>query len=364
MRYTYADYGARTIVPVGDRPVAEHGLGANPFGSASEYTDPFGTQHLRTRTYDTVSMRFTTKDTADLHNLYAYADLTPITNVDPTGRTPVIDHENWITIGLGIAGLIGTVIAAIALPPIMPMQAFFMVKAVETFTLLTVLSDVVAIAGAGMREGGVQPSDLGLDPEFDLDGLLDGMSYAVAGAGFGVSLGIPGAAKLARTGYYAIRALEVDTVATELRSFAETLDVTRTQRFSYPTKLETIDTTLDQMIATLNRKGSVFAHAEGAMTNFRTDLNSIVKYLEVLRSKQTSAQHKVDVYLQPISGRAQTGQLWARQTIEEVSAIPVSSSFPAVEKTAMLDLMHQVFAPVRTLQDRYPVLHAAMKGKL
>ncbi|WP_308796971.1 RHS repeat-associated core domain-containing protein [Agromyces silvae] len=86
--YAYTDYGIATVT--GDQPdqlpagIGE--LGHNPFQYAGEYTYRDGSQPLGPRIYDPAQARFTTQDDAPLANLYAYGDLNPITNIDPTGR--------------------------------------------------------------------------------------------------------------------------------------------------------------------------------------------------------------------------------------------------------------------------------------
>lgn len=98
-RLTYSDYGvprSRPASPGGpETPRApRHGLERIPFGYAGEYTDESGTLHLQSRSYDADSMRFTSMDVEDLHNLYAYANLNPITLVDPTGGDAASDVMN------------------------------------------------------------------------------------------------------------------------------------------------------------------------------------------------------------------------------------------------------------------------------
>lgn len=103
-RYAYTDYGVRTVHT--DDPGIDDGLRRNPFGFAGEYTDAAGTQYLRSRIYDPEDHRFTTQDAAPLHNLYAFSDLNPITNFDPSGRNAEPDWAsiaNWVTFGLGLA---------------------------------------------------------------------------------------------------------------------------------------------------------------------------------------------------------------------------------------------------------------------
>jgi RHS repeat-associated protein len=102
-RFAYSDYGVRTVES--DDALMDAGLRRNPFGFAGEYTDPSGMQYLRSRVYDPEDRRFTTKDVAQLHNLYAYADLNPITNIDPSGREAHPDYTmiaNWATFALSL----------------------------------------------------------------------------------------------------------------------------------------------------------------------------------------------------------------------------------------------------------------------
>jgi RHS repeat-associated protein len=105
--YAYSDYGVTTETrregATGDADAALGGLHRNPFRYASEYADRDGRQHLQTRVYDAAEMRFAGKDRASLHNLYAYADLNPITKIDPTGRTAWLDWLNVAATGLGSA---------------------------------------------------------------------------------------------------------------------------------------------------------------------------------------------------------------------------------------------------------------------
>jgi RHS repeat-associated protein len=109
-RYTYTNYGTPTTHPVPQplglgreapgepRRTSTFHVGGDvsyqPFQYSGEYTNPSGTQHLSAREYDPGSTRFTTADTAPLHNTYAYANLNPIMNVDPTGHTALPDWAN------------------------------------------------------------------------------------------------------------------------------------------------------------------------------------------------------------------------------------------------------------------------------
>ncbi|WP_308796964.1 RHS repeat domain-containing protein [Agromyces silvae] len=108
--YDYTDYGVATVVgdQVAAQPAGIGELGYNPFQYAGEYTHRDGTQPLGPRTYDPAQARFLSMDDAPLANLYAFADLNPITNVDPSGRQAQVD---WNHLGPLIAGFVVTVAA-------------------------------------------------------------------------------------------------------------------------------------------------------------------------------------------------------------------------------------------------------------
>jgi RHS repeat-associated protein len=134
-RYAYTDYGTPTlhtnttgevaVVGSGEATLVDTALRVGdaayqPFQYAGEYTNPTGTQHLAAREYDPTTMRFTTADTAQLHNTYAYANLNPIMNVDPSGHTALPDWANALITGLGVAlSIMGAI--ATALTPFLPL---------------------------------------------------------------------------------------------------------------------------------------------------------------------------------------------------------------------------------------------------
>jgi RHS repeat-associated protein len=117
-RYAYTDYGtATTQLVAGAEPVAgDEGRATgpaptptvgdadrNPFQYASEYADPSGRLHLDAREYDAHTMRFDTPDVARVLTNYAYGDLNPIMNVDPSGRSALVDHVvNGLLIGAAV----------------------------------------------------------------------------------------------------------------------------------------------------------------------------------------------------------------------------------------------------------------------
>lgn len=131
--YSYTDYGARTI-----RASTDGAAEANPFGYAGEYTNEDGTQSLGDRIYDSGTMRFTSMDTADLHNTYAYADLNPVTAIDPSGRDAVADsHDHWATIGIALASFFLSLASMVFAPP---------AGIVQAVTLGFMIGDVFAMA--------------------------------------------------------------------------------------------------------------------------------------------------------------------------------------------------------------------------
>lgn len=122
-RSTYTDYGVEARRD-GAESDGGSGLLRDPFGYAGEYTDATGRQHLRERTYDPFTLQFTTRDAALRHNRYAYADLNPITNVDPTGRASAPDGWHPAMIGLGLAFSTMMLVMGMAAPPLASLGAF------------------------------------------------------------------------------------------------------------------------------------------------------------------------------------------------------------------------------------------------
>lgn len=215
VRYTYTDYGVQHVAPTSpDHPLPTRGLHRNPYGYAGEYADQTGTLHLRVRSYHPDTMRFTTMDTAELHNLYAYADLNPVTKVDPTGRSAILDNENWIVIGLGIAGIVGAILtlamfpvapavvgaAAAGVAPVVAPGAAAgalsakLLTAIKIGTYLGIVAEGIAIAGAGMEEGGVTSESLGL--EFPLEEVMQWSQVGAGVSAFSVLTGVEAAIAL------------------------------------------------------------------------------------------------------------------------------------------------------------------------
>lgn len=198
IRYAYTDYGSVSVLPVGDRPVHEHGLHRNAFGHAGEWADPSGLQHLRTRSYQPATMRFTTMDAEELHNLYAFGDLNPITNIDPTGQDPILDHENWITIGLGVAGIVGAVVG-LMFPPAAMLLVPKLAIAIQVAAGFSILADALAVGGAAAKEAGWEPAD----PV--VAAALEWSSTAAGFAGLGIAMGVEAATRLGRTAVLAMQ---------------------------------------------------------------------------------------------------------------------------------------------------------------
>jgi len=118
--YRYSDYGSVQVA--GEQASVAGVVGQvryNPFQYAGEYTYADGTQALGVRTYDPVQARFFTEDIEPLKNLYAYGNLNPITNIDPTGRNSVLD---WARIGSLAGGFLFAVAGA----------ALFVMSAIST----------------------------------------------------------------------------------------------------------------------------------------------------------------------------------------------------------------------------------------
>lgn len=132
--YAYTDYGVRSVLFSSSSEVER-----NPFGYAGGYTDPDGTQPLGARIYDADTMRFTTMDTADMHNTFAFADLNPIMNVDPSGRAAEADGSKLgLVVGMAVVGLILTLASMAVVPP---------VGIMKLITVAALLGDVVGVIG-------------------------------------------------------------------------------------------------------------------------------------------------------------------------------------------------------------------------
>lgn len=181
-RYTYSDYGIQHRIDAPDAaPVT--GLARNPFGYAGELTDESGRQYLQTRVYDGDTMRFTTADFEELHNLYAYADLNPVTKLDPTGRSALGD--DWfadivaplVVIMLALA----TVIAVALAPPV----------AISAGMAVGYASQAIALVNVGIgfyvQAASDQAEDSDPEGTHFARNLIAGMSLATSIMGFGLS---------------------------------------------------------------------------------------------------------------------------------------------------------------------------------
>jgi RHS repeat-associated protein len=199
-RYAYADYGARTVATLDPESMPD----TNPFGYSGEYTNPDGTQHLAVRTYDPDSMRFTTMDTADLHNTYAYADLNPVTGIDPSGRTSENDSMQTLSLVLAVVGLALTVASCIFAAP---------VGIMKLFTVAFVIGDLLEIANYTIQR--TQPDGV---PGEVLEGLEQAQAgFAVVsflGAIFGLGRFVIHAVKRGLAMFHAAEAVKVHKAAT------------------------------------------------------------------------------------------------------------------------------------------------------
>jgi RHS repeat-associated protein len=166
-RYRYSDYGVASATGV-SAPVAEAGLGRNPFGYAGEFTDADGTQYLQTRIYHPHDHRFTTSDIAELHNLYAFADLNPIMRIDPSGRNGEWD---WFSIINAVMVGVSVVLAAVGIGELVLLTRFVAHAAV---VMASNQASIVARAAAGT---------VGKVSKWDWVATIFGVSMEVGGAG-------------------------------------------------------------------------------------------------------------------------------------------------------------------------------------
>jgi RHS repeat-associated protein len=119
-RYEYTDYGTTTAVDAANGVATVAGVSGavgvasrNPFQYAASYADPSGSLHLDVRDYRPGTMRFDTPDQAKVLTNYAYGDLNPIMNVDPSGRSAIGDQV--INGALAVFGLVAGIVAGVAL---------------------------------------------------------------------------------------------------------------------------------------------------------------------------------------------------------------------------------------------------------
>lgn len=178
-RYGYTDYGVPSARGAGTESTMPGGvgdLGYNPFQYAGEYTYPDGTQPLGPRLYDPVQARFTSEDDAPLGNLYAFGDLNPITNVDPTGRNKETDHQHTFASAVAfVAALVGGLLLLTTPGPL--------------FTVSGILGIAISVADAVLAAVQALESQFGLD--LHDDGAFDAASWALLGAS--VAIGFAGA---------------------------------------------------------------------------------------------------------------------------------------------------------------------------
>ncbi|WP_372006186.1 RHS repeat-associated core domain-containing protein [Tistrella mobilis] len=160
-----AGIGSFAYTPYGFRPVSK----SVPNGFDAERQDPAtGMIHLGNgyRAYDPVLMRFTTPDSWSPFgpggiNRYAYCAGDPINLADPTGHLSV---SAWIGIGLGILGIIATVVTfGMAAAPVIAAEGVIAgisagASAVGVIGGLGLAADITGIVSGALEEAAPQAS--------------------------------------------------------------------------------------------------------------------------------------------------------------------------------------------------------------
>jgi RHS repeat-associated protein len=197
-RYAYTDYGVGEFTPVDpEAPAVRDGLARNPFGYAGEYTDRRGTQHLHTRTYDPEMHRFTTLDVEDLHNLYAFADLNPITKVDPTGRNGEFDWVMGLNLALFVASAVLTAfnVGTIAVAAVLAVRAATLIGGAAPVAVEGVKLSTWALLGFGLfmdlgstAVSGVQVYDDHFEPILGDERVKTGVAVLEGAAALGAAV--------------------------------------------------------------------------------------------------------------------------------------------------------------------------------
>jgi RHS repeat-associated protein len=142
LQYAYSDYGVTTTTRadgsvVDDEPWVGQ-LGYSPFQYANEQTDGGQRQYLRARMLDLETARFLTKDSAARQNLFNFADLNPITNVDPSGREP--DKDLLYALGGWALSVIG-----LALSPFSGGSSLVVAGAIIAATIDTTIATMTIV---------------------------------------------------------------------------------------------------------------------------------------------------------------------------------------------------------------------------
>ncbi len=180
--YAYTAYGSRPVGATSSVP-----------GYDGERADPaLGWSHLGNgaRAYAPELMRFTTPDTlspfgAGGINPYAYCLGDPVNRIDPSGH---LSWMAWLGIGLGIAGLLLTVVTG-GLAIVAAGGLVAALSAASTATLvvgaLGVVSDVTAIASGALEE--TSPTASSVLGWVSLGTGLAGLAHAAVGLARGAS---------------------------------------------------------------------------------------------------------------------------------------------------------------------------------